>query len=825
MANDGSVIIGTELDESGLKAGLDDLNKSVNTWGAAVVGSKAFQAITEGLIKTAKAGIEYNAQMEDYQTNFTVLLGDEAKALEYVAQMRETAAKTPFGMEDLASANQTLLSFGLTAEETQAAVQQLGDISMGNAERFSSLSLAFAQVSSAGKLTGQDLLQMINAGFNPLNTIAEKTGTSIGDLKEVMSGGKGSKDFRKQMKAAQKEVKKMGDQASEGAKWLAQIGTDGAISAEMIGVAMQAETAPGGRFYNGMEMASQTLSGMWSTLKDDSMQLLGNVFEPASTGIKKFVLPAAQTVVSTLNSLFEEDKSITLSANVQEAVTNLTTLDEDISALKDKWVSETIKIRLDAENAESLIQELEAVQAKLEGTPKRLWSEEDKTELQKITSELTGIYPELQKYVSNEGILKLEAQAVRDLCKEYQQLSLDKAAAEYKSETENRLREAQVNYKILEKEISDIEQRKKVAEETRDAFQTLSEESTAYSNQIAFALSTGREVDTTSIEGYLALIEKYIQLGGQFDSLNNTDPDGKPLFDLTHIFGETGEFKSAEEIAASADSLMSLAQLLAEINESNFGEEGANAQGEIVQQLAAEIDASAAALTESAATVTELAKQVEYAQAVLQEILSSETGAETGAETGSASGIGERIVNDAAQGVSDNSGTLETSVQGTVDTSAENADTGAFTTVGSDIVSGIASGVSANSGILAGAITSLISSALRAAKRAAMIKSPSRLFADEVGAYLSAGTAMGVDNNAWMLRKSIDSMIDQSIPDVSRIASSLVHKPLSFAPGSASAMAAASTTNQTINFNVPVQTPAEFANTMFLYSTYGLTEA
>lgn len=173
----------------------------------------------------------------------------------------------------------------------------------------------------------------------------------------------------------------------------------------------------------------------------------------------------------------------------------------------------------------------------------------------------------------------------------------------------------------------------------------------------------------------------------------------------------------------------------------------------------------------------------------------------------------------------ENSQSLATAVQTMLDASAETADTSAFATVGRDIVSGIAAGVSANSGILAGAMRNLISSALRAAKEAAVIESPSQLFADEVGAYLPAGTAMGVDNNAWMLRRSIDNMIDRSIPDVSKIASSLVQRPLHIDAMMTSAAAGNTNNYQTNNFNVPVQTPAEFANTMFLYATYGLTEA
>ena len=157
---DGSVVFTTELDAAGIKSGLDGLKGTVNKWGAAIVGSKAFAKITDALIGVTKAGIEYNAQMEAYQTNFGVLLGDQAAALAHVAELREMAAKTPFGMEDLANASQTLLSFGVGVDDAMNSLQMLGDISLGNKERFSSLALAFAQVSSAGKLTGQDLLQI-----------------------------------------------------------------------------------------------------------------------------------------------------------------------------------------------------------------------------------------------------------------------------------------------------------------------------------------------------------------------------------------------------------------------------------------------------------------------------------------------------------------------------------------------------------------------------------------------------------------------------------------------------------------------------------------
>ena len=78
----------------------------------------------------AKAGVSYNSQMEDYTTNFRVMLGSTEAAALKVEELKTMAAKTPFGMEDLASATQTLLSFGIEADKTTDILSMLGDISL-----------------------------------------------------------------------------------------------------------------------------------------------------------------------------------------------------------------------------------------------------------------------------------------------------------------------------------------------------------------------------------------------------------------------------------------------------------------------------------------------------------------------------------------------------------------------------------------------------------------------------------------------------------------------------------------------------------------------
>ena len=100
------------------------------------------------------------------------------------------ASTTPYETTDLIGATQTMIGFGISAEEAQGYLNVLGDIAMGDSQKMQSLALAFSQCQSTGKLMGQDLLQMINQGFNPLLYISKMTGKSIGTLKEEMSEGK-----------------------------------------------------------------------------------------------------------------------------------------------------------------------------------------------------------------------------------------------------------------------------------------------------------------------------------------------------------------------------------------------------------------------------------------------------------------------------------------------------------------------------------------------------------------------------------------------------------------------------------------------------------
>lgn len=223
--------------------------------------------LKDSIVNLVKTGIEYNATMEDNQAAFEVMLGSATKAKNLMEQIRVMAAKTPFETEDLTSASKTLMGFGLAQEKVLPTMKMLGDIALGNKDRFKGLALVYAQVQSQGKLMGQDLLQMINNGFNPLQAISKKTGKSMSELKDEMSKGK--------------------------------------ISFKMVEDAMMSATSKGGMFYGSMDKASQTFNGQISTMKDNFSNFAGIVTKPIFDMLSKKAFPIISKLGGQVSEMFQ----------------------------------------------------------------------------------------------------------------------------------------------------------------------------------------------------------------------------------------------------------------------------------------------------------------------------------------------------------------------------------------------------------------------------------------------------------------------------------------------------------------------------------------
>lgn len=227
-------------------------------------GNKLTVGVTLPIVGLGAAMVKSAADMEAMQAQLSTMLQSEEKGAKMFDDIKKMAAKTPFGTKDLMGATNTMLGFGIAQEKVLPLMRQLGDIAGGDKQRFQSLALAFSQVSSAGKLQGQDLMQMINAGFNPLEAISKRTGKSIGQLKDEMSKGK--------------------------------------ITIDMVEQAMKDATSEGGRFFNMMDKQSKTGLGQFSTLMDNLNQTL------ADFGVQ--ILPYAIQGMKALSALFEKFNSL-----------------------------------------------------------------------------------------------------------------------------------------------------------------------------------------------------------------------------------------------------------------------------------------------------------------------------------------------------------------------------------------------------------------------------------------------------------------------------------------------------------------------------------
>ena len=149
--------------------------------GIAISWKKALAVIGgAGVLKALGSEIiRVRGEFQAADTAIQTLLGSKEKADVLMKQVREYAKISPLEFSDVTKATQMMLGFNIEAEKVPRYLQAIGDVSMGDTQRFSSLTLAFSQMSAAGKLMGQDLNQMINAGFNPLQQISEKTGIRI----------------------------------------------------------------------------------------------------------------------------------------------------------------------------------------------------------------------------------------------------------------------------------------------------------------------------------------------------------------------------------------------------------------------------------------------------------------------------------------------------------------------------------------------------------------------------------------------------------------------------------------------------------------------
>lgn len=216
-----------------------------------LIGLVGALGISLGVVAGIKAVFNMGVEMEQTNIKFEVLLGSVEKARDLLGQLNDYANATPYSNEGIIKGSETMLGFGIAQEKIMGNMRMLGDVAMGNEEKLGSLSLVYSQIMATGRLMGQDLLQLINQGFNPLQVISENTGISMGELKKKMEGGM--------------------------------------ISANMIEEAFRLATSEGGRYYEMSNKMSETAGGKWSTMMGTLQNVIAKIGMSFATWISPLI--------------------------------------------------------------------------------------------------------------------------------------------------------------------------------------------------------------------------------------------------------------------------------------------------------------------------------------------------------------------------------------------------------------------------------------------------------------------------------------------------------------------------------------------------------
>lgn len=212
--------------------------------------------IKDFAVNFVQSGIEYNAQIEKYTTGLTNMLGSAEAAQQAMENIQQDAARTPFNVDSLVSANQYLISAGENATYARKTIMALGDAvsaTGGGSDELNRMAQNLQQIDNTGKASAVDIKQFAMAGINVYGILSDYTGKTTAEVQNMT------------------------------------------ISYDLLTQALQAASEEGGRYYNSMDTQSQTMNGRVSTLQDNVKQLAGLLTGDLSSGIG--------VVISNLNNM------------------------------------------------------------------------------------------------------------------------------------------------------------------------------------------------------------------------------------------------------------------------------------------------------------------------------------------------------------------------------------------------------------------------------------------------------------------------------------------------------------------------------------------
>ena len=280
----GSLTYDTKLDTTGFEKGLGKINTTSVAVGNLL--ADAFKGVARAMGDVVKQGVQYNGQLEQYKVSLETLTGSAEEANRVMKNIKEDAAKTPFDVKELTSANSLLISAGVDADKARKDVINLGNAisaTGGGNDELSRMAVNLQQIKNVGKASALDIKQFAYAGIDIYGLLADSMGITREEATKVD------------------------------------------VTYEQLTKSLEYASQEGGRYHGAMEEQSKTLNGQLSTLKDNFMEFAGKAAEPLFNFLKDTALPALNDLLSggekVKTWLRENEQPITVLAILIGAVT------------------------------------------------------------------------------------------------------------------------------------------------------------------------------------------------------------------------------------------------------------------------------------------------------------------------------------------------------------------------------------------------------------------------------------------------------------------------------------------------------------------------
>jgi len=241
-------------------------------------GEELSKAVTLPIVGVGAAAVMTAAKFEKLQVSLNTLTGSAREGARAFERLKELSAGTPFQLEQLVKAQNTLMGFGLSSDEAFDSVKRLGDIAAITGADMGNLAIAFGQSAAEGRVMSKDIRQFINNGVPMIKLLAEEMGVAESSIFDLASEGK--------------------------------------ITFEVLQRAFRRSTEEGGMFADGMKKQSTTIAGLFSTLKDNVSILLADIGKAiVDAGLREFIVKLtdeARRLVKAFGNLSPTTKKIIL---------------------------------------------------------------------------------------------------------------------------------------------------------------------------------------------------------------------------------------------------------------------------------------------------------------------------------------------------------------------------------------------------------------------------------------------------------------------------------------------------------------------------------